>query len=421
MSDRPRLNVQALVTDASTIVADPSWRFTRSPARNNAFDVVVRIDQDDTYYTKPISSISIFANEATADFNEAIDYGGTTSGDLTMNIVPQDYYAVSDEDASATVVVKAQSTGPPMTVNFPNATVQVTEGETATVPVDFTLAAGLATPRDGYGVYFELTDEETEVDFDYPMPPEGDEGLNYTLEPGDWQLQSNGTRTQRKNLTLPTLEDTEVEANETFYAELFVSEVDEPILGHHDVDAAGGRTTVVILDDEDFGISSIAVTSTPTNSFYGSGDTITFRVTFNAEVSVDMGPRLRFRMGGVTREATAAEVVFEDAELYVDFTYTVASGDEDLDGISWGADAITLDGGAIYIDAKESPVQRGADLDHDAQSALSGHKVDAKAPELVSATGERDDHDPGVPRGPEHDGACGWAIQREEDQRDHRI
>ena len=48
-SDRPRVKVEALDTDASTIVADPAWRFTRPRVTGSRFDLVIRIDQDDTY------------------------------------------------------------------------------------------------------------------------------------------------------------------------------------------------------------------------------------------------------------------------------------------------------------------------------------------------------------------------------------
>ena len=67
------------------------------------------------------------------------------------------------------------------------------------------------------------------------------------------------------------------------------------------------------------------------------------------------------------------------------FTYTVASGDDDHDGISWPTDALGLNGGAIKFMHADPVQQIDAQLGHAVQAALANHKVDATKPTLVSA------------------------------------
>ena len=63
------------------------------------------------------------------------------------------------------------------------------------------------------------------------------------------------------------------------------------------------------------------------------------------------------------------------------FSYRVAGGDADSDGISWAADSLGLNGGAIRFTTDAAVDRVDADLGHDAQAALPGHKVDAATPE----------------------------------------
>ena len=127
------------------------------------------------------------------------------------------------------------------------------------------------------------------------------------------------------------------------------------------------------------------VTSTSTNSYYGVGDMIEFTVTFTAPVTAEATTQFAFQLGGATRQAvhTGEE---EEGTAAQTFEYTVASTDpDDGDGISWGANALRLNGGSITFDAKEALIPRNADLAHDAQGALPGQKVDTTKPSLEEA------------------------------------
>ena len=130
-------------------------------------------------------------------------------------------------------------------------------------------------------------------------------------------------------------------------------------------------------------VSSVAVTSATRDDdvyldddgVYGIGDKIEVTVTFSENVTVTGSPRLELTIGSSTKSAaykstTGSKVVF---------SYTVATGDTDTDGISIAADKLSLNGGTIR-DAAEND----AHLSHSTVSAQSGHKVDGIRPTITS-------------------------------------
>ena len=133
-------------------------------------------------------------------------------------------------------------------------------------------------------------------------------------------------------------------------------------------------------------MTGVEVTSTPTGGYYNSGEAITFEATFNGSVTVDTTngtPRLAFDIGGQTRYANYAS---GSPSTELTFSYTVASPDEDHDGISWAANALDRNGGTIKFTTTVVADREDASLAHAAQGDLSAHKVDAAAPTLSSAT-----------------------------------
>ena len=131
------------------------------------------------------------------------------------------------------------------------------------------------------------------------------------------------------------------------------------------------------------GVASVAVSSSPAaGAVYKSGESIAITVTFNAAVTVTGTPRFALDLGGETRHAAYASG--SGTEELV-FSYTVAGGDADSDGISWAAGSLALDGGAIRFTTDVATDRVDAGLGHDAQAALSDHKVDAAAPRLVES------------------------------------
>ena len=122
-------------------------------------------------------------------------------------------------------------------------------------------------------------------------------------------------------------------------------------------------------------IESVAVTSDPgADGGYAIGDEIQVGLTFSEAVTVTGAPQLTLDVGGQSRTAEYSEGSTTTQLL---FTYTVASGDEDTDGIAVVANSLALNnGGAIRAGGTN------ATLTHAALQA-NGHKVDGIAPTVT--------------------------------------
>ena len=125
-------------------------------------------------------------------------------------------------------------------------------------------------------------------------------------------------------------------------------------------------------------IESVAVTSDPgADGGYAIGDEIQVGLTFSETVTVTGAPQLTLDVGGQSRTAEYSE---GSAATRLLFTYTVASGDEDTDGIAVVANGLALNGGAIRAGTTD------ATLTH-ATLQANDHKVDGIAP-TVTVGGE---------------------------------
>ena len=125
-------------------------------------------------------------------------------------------------------------------------------------------------------------------------------------------------------------------------------------------------------------VSTIAITSNPgTDRTYAAEDEIRVTVTFSETVEVTGRPQLRLELGGGNRTATYGGGTGTAALV---FTYQVAGGESDTDGV--GVEADSLSGGTIRDGSDNEAV-----LDHDGLAADGGHKVDAVKPELAASGG----------------------------------
>ena len=128
-------------------------------------------------------------------------------------------------------------------------------------------------------------------------------------------------------------------------------------------------------------VSSIAITSDTgdddstwdDDGVYGIGDAIETTVTFSNDVAVTGAPQLELDIGGGAR---AAEYKSTDGSKIV-FSYTVAEGDSDTDGVAVGENKLTLNGGTI-----KDEDDNAANLAHDALAAQPGHKIDGVRPTI---------------------------------------
>ena len=132
-------------------------------------------------------------------------------------------------------------------------------------------------------------------------------------------------------------------------------------------------------------VSSVAITSDTgddevhldDDGVYGIGDKIEVTVAFDEDVTVTGSPQLEITIGTNAKDAAYKSTTDSKAV----FSYTVALGDSDTDGISIGADKLSLNGGSIKDGADND-----ADLSHSAVSAQSGHNVDGIRPTATSVS-----------------------------------
>ena len=126
-------------------------------------------------------------------------------------------------------------------------------------------------------------------------------------------------------------------------------------------------------------VSSIAITSETQDPYYyaydsyGIGRDIKIKVTFSEDVIITGSPELELDIGGAARSAG-----YENSNgNSVVFSYTVVEGDSDDDGISIGANKLSLNGGSIKDAADYHAV-----LSHSALSSQADHSVDGIRPTI---------------------------------------
>ena len=141
-------------------------------------------------------------------------------------------------------------------------------------------------------------------------------------------------------------------------------------------------STPLQLEDHRPRIEGIALGSDPgSDDNYTIGDTVAVQVTFDVAVQVDTTngtPKLSLTIGDSS--AVASHTGIDATGKVLTFQYTVGATDQDQDGVSIAANALSLDGGAIT----EPGGALVAILDHAAVSNQDQHRVN-KDPEIVSA------------------------------------
>ena len=108
----------------------------------------------------------------------------------------------------------------------------------------------------------------------------------------------------------------------------------------------------------------------PSKRRYVTGETITVAVTFSKTVDVTGAPVLKLNVGGTEKDAAYSSGSGSNRLV---FSYTVAGGDEDRDGLSIDADKLSLNGGTIKISGGTADARLG----HDAIGNQQPHRVGA--------------------------------------------
>ena len=118
---------------------------------------------------------------------------------------------------------------------------------------------------------------------------------------------------------------------------------------------------------------SIVESTSWASGVYRIGDEVQVTVAFSENVTVTGSPQLELALDSSNRTAA-----YESTEgSAVVFSYTVAEGHWDRDGIAINANKLTLNGGSI-----KDAANNDADLSHNALAAQDGHKVDGVRPRL---------------------------------------
>ena len=407
----PTVSIAAVYPKAAPFVAHPEFRVTISAAQTSAVTVNLSIAQDANYLSSTTQSIQIQANQTSATKKFTFSYAGTTSGDLTATVVAGPGYLPAAPPANAaTVEVVALENLNVLSFRFAEAAYSVDEGDSVEVVVTLRTAAGVPKPRERFNVSAIITAELTgEPDMatqgalvtgaggDYAHTSSTGGGF---YAPSDWTADG-AVFTSTRTHTIPTTEDSAYEGNERFKISLSRGP------GAVGIPGSPGETIVTIVDDEALKVTGVAVTSTPSSgSTYGAGETLSFTATFSAKVTVTGTPQLPFSLGGVTKQAAYASGS-DSAELV--FSYTVAAGDNDADGISWAADALSLNGGAIKFMTSVVANRVDAALTHAAKTARVGPQG-GHAPGAVHAHGERGRAGAHLQRGAGH--GLGTGVKR---------
>ena len=127
-------------------------------------------------------------------------------------------------------------------------------------------------------------------------------------------------------------------------------------------------------------VQSVAISSDPgTDATYAEGDVVTVAATFDHPVSVEIAegtPYVQISVGSIDRNADYTSV--DATNRILTFAYTVVAGDSDQDGVSIGANAVSLNDGTI----KDRATGENAQITHDAVADQSSHLVN-KIPNIV--------------------------------------
>ena len=197
----------------------------------------------------------------------------------------------------------------------------------------------------------------------------------YGYQKFDWSGQ--GAAGAKRPVVIQTMADDEVESAEIFYVSVAPS-------GYTGLSRLVDNKAPIIVERKDTAdttpptATAIAISSDPgADRTYAQGEEIQVAVTFSETVEVTGTPQLSLELGGGRRTATYGG---GSETVALVFTYEVADGDTDTDGVGVEADSLT--GGTIRDAADNDAV-----LDHDGLAADSGHKVDGAGPDLAESDG----------------------------------
>ena len=379
----PVVSITAVHAKAAPLLADAQFRLTASPAPASDLAVTLSIEQAGAYLASTEQTVTIPAGQtsATRTFPIAGDYT-LASGGLTATVTGGGRLYVPAAAPANAATVQVVVVDPPIVAQWAENAYEVAEGGDATAALTLTTAAGMPEPRAAYKVKVFTTNDTAVAGDDYTAVD-----VELTVQPGDWTADGAAFAASVP-ATVGTVGDSLLEGEERFRLQVGAAAGQAPLglecpAGLRDLGGAARCATVIVID-EALSVTGVTVSSTPAaGETYLGGEAIEFTATFTASVTVTGTPTFAFTLGSAVREAAYASGS-ESAELV--FSYTVQAGDLDRDGISWSANALTLDGGTVRLTMTDPDVEEDAALGHPAQPMLAGHRVDADPPGVESAS-----------------------------------
>ena len=158
----------------------------------------------------------------------------------------------------------------------------MTEGEDVEATVTLRTAAGVPKPRNDYHVALISVGDSAVAGDDYT-----DVSLTLAVQPADWKADGAGFAASVP-VSAATVNDSVVEADERFYLAVASSIGQLPLglecpAGLRNVGGATSCSTAVTIEDDDFGVTGVTVTSMPqkASDTYGARENIEFSVAFN--------------------------------------------------------------------------------------------------------------------------------------------
>ena len=378
----PRVTIEALRTDATPGIANPEFRVIRSNTAATALDVNLTVTQAADYLDETTPIFTIAANATTAEMTfKSTLFDSNVSGNLILTVAGGADHLPGVTGNAATVAMKLPAAGSIAAVEYGQTQGGwvVIEGEPLDVLVTVTLAANVARPRTNDLVYALATEADTAtINVDYTHTAE-----NLSFPAAGWIGTGTGADpyAQAVRFRVPTLQDTDYEGAEGFSVTIASSSaLPFPL----------NSVPVKLVDDEILMLTGVSLTSTPAmGAYYRAGETLTVTAAFNGNVTVDSTdgtPQFGLDLGaaGSTALRQAAYASGTGTQALV-FSYTVAADDDDPDGVSWAANSLDLNGGAIHFTSTEPAERVAARITHGAGAPAAAHKVDAAVPVFAAA------------------------------------
>ena len=376
-STAPVVSIESVYTEHMLGVARPEMRVTRSAASPNALTVNLEITQDDRYLGYTTSTVTIPGGRTSALKVLYTTTFEAVRGNLTTTVAQGRGYRPASAPRNASTIEVLPLPPNPLTA-YMDGTHWVVEGGSAKIRVRARLADGVVKPRTVIRIGLDVREDVALANEDYePL------SRNLTFSSRDWIADGAGYYAWT-SATLRTLDDTRFERPEQLYILLIHASGEMPLTIQCSGDVEGPYYTsrehcwgrVWLIDDgDDIEVTGVDVISTPgvtragedAADTYGRHETIEAVVSLSGSVAVTGLPSFGIMVGTQLRQAyfdgydrvppdLAHPGAPEDLSR-LRFTYRVRSGDADADGISWGANALSLNGGSI-----QSRLEQDGDL-----------------------------------------------------------